>query len=135
MIKDKNIDPTANSIQHSVTLHTCGALSNGQANTTVVDAWIAPFAGKIDAVMSYCGAVVATGTVDLFINSATALSGAQAPVALTATDITSALITTTFAAGDTLSLRCVCTGGSGALTKPTIQISIRPLAGKELSGY
>lgn len=135
MIKDKNIDPTANVLHMVVSLHNCTALTNGVANTVVQDAWKAPFAGKIDAACSYCTSVVATGTVDLFINSASCLSAAQAPVALTATDITSAVTTTTFAAGDVISLRCVTSGGSGAITKPTIQVSVRNLAGQELSGY
>jgi hypothetical protein len=142
MIKDKNIDPSANFPTQTVDLHTCG--SGTAANTTTIDAWIAPWAGKIvKATMYMTSSTSATGTVDVWNSTAaSATTGTSiftaaytaATTAALAADISSLLATTggvKFAAGDILTLRTA----NAVITKPSVSLQVRPLLAKEIAGY
>ena len=136
MIKDKNIDPSANFPTQWVDLHNCGSVTNTNG-TTVVDAWVAPWAGKVVSASVYVGAATATTyTVDVCNGVATnSASIFTAAITCTSTqnfkvDASSSISSGTFAAGDVLTLR-----NSGTMSKPTVQIGVRPLLAKEISGY
>lgn len=143
MIKNKNIDPTSTFPCQTIYLHTCG--TSGTANTTTIDAWVAPWAGKVVNAQLYAvSATSATGTVDVWKSTAassttgTSIFSAaytNATTAMNSVDISSSLTTTVanllFAAGDVLTLRVA----NAAITKPTLQLGVRPLVSKELFGY
>lgn len=141
MIKDKNVDPTASFALQAIDLHTCG--TGAAAATTTIDAWVAPFAGKVMfAAMYATSATSNTGTMDVWKStSAGSTTGTSiftaaytnATTGANAADITSLLSATAcvFAAGDVLTFRCA----NAVITKPSISLLVRPLVAKEIYGY
>lgn len=145
MIKDKNVDPSAAHALMVIDLHTCG--TGGTANTTTIDAWIAPFSGKIMYASMYAvSATSATGTVDVWNSTSPgATTGTSiftaaytnATTGQNSADLSSLLTTSTanggvkFSAGDVLTFRTA----NAAITKPSVSLMVRPLVAKELSNY
>ena len=131
MIKDKNIDPTSKFANATAVF---AASVTATTTTTWSGAWIAPYAGCITSCSIYASANTAAGAVSIFsgvvTNAGTLMTAGVVPTALTAVEGIASFATTTFTSGAILTLR-----STGTIDGLVVNMGVRPLLAKELSGY
>lgn len=136
MIRDKNVDQTANQNHHACMAINCHLSLGAGVAGVIQGGWRAPFAGKIVSAALYCATLTDADDsvrIDVQKNGASVLSATQDPGAAdtgSAMSLSATASLLAFAAGD--KIQVVATTGAGDAMVGTCTIVVRPRIGREL---